>query len=89
DGEGTRVYGTTAGGLPKRRRRQAAATPPPGDWTTGAGPTGAAEPDTGAFRARSAEETASRMGAFARGTRSGRSATQDSAPHHDEGNRQA
>ncbi|WP_349345228.1 ATP-binding protein [Streptomyces rapamycinicus] len=63
--------------------------PPPGDWTTGAGQTGAADPDTGAFRVRSAKETASRMGAFARGTRSGRSATQDSAPHHDEGNRQA
>ncbi|MEU8871467.1 ATP-binding protein [Streptomyces javensis] len=89
DGEGAGVYGTTAGGLPKRRRRQAAATPPPGDWTTGAGQTGAADPDTGAFRVRSAKETASRMGAFARGTRSGRSATQDSAPHHDEGNRQA
>ncbi|AGP54519.1 ATP-binding protein [Streptomyces rapamycinicus] len=89
DSEGTRVYGTTAGGLPKRRRREAAATPPPGDWTTGAGQTGAADPDTGAFRVRSAKETASRMGAFARGTRSGRSATQDSAPHHDEGNRQA
>ncbi|TMU90595.1 ATP-binding protein [Streptomyces sp. DASNCL29] len=89
DGEATRVYGTTAGGLPKRRRREAAATPPPGDWTTGAGQTGAADPDTGAFRVRSAKETASRMGAFARGTRSGRSATQDSAPDHDEGNRQA
>ncbi|MFE2187976.1 ATP-binding protein, partial [Streptomyces sp. NPDC059455] len=48
DGEGTRVYGTTAGGLPKRRRREAAATPPSGDWTTGAGQTGAGDPDTGA-----------------------------------------
>ncbi|ATL86008.1 MULTISPECIES: ATP-binding protein [Streptomyces] len=89
DGEATQVYGTTVGGLPKRRRREAAAAPPSADWTAGAGAAGAAEPDTGAYRARSAEETASRMGAFARGTRSGRSATQDSAPHHDEGNRQA
>ncbi|OPF75387.1 ATP-binding protein [Streptomyces antioxidans] len=88
-GEDTGVYGTTAGGLPKRRRREAAATLPPVGWTTGAGQTGAADADTGAFRARSAKETASRMGAFARGTRSGRSAAQDSAPHHDEGNRQA
>ncbi|WAP58776.1 ATP-binding protein [Streptomyces sp. S465] len=89
DDEGTRVYGSTAGGLPKRRRRQAAAAPPAADWSTGAGRTGAAEPGTGAYRVRSAEETAARMGAFARGTRSGRAANQDSAPHHEEGNRQA
>ncbi|MFE1935127.1 ATP-binding protein [Streptomyces sp. NPDC059474] len=90
DDEATRVYGTTQGGLPKRRRRQAAATPPTADWSMGAGRTGAAESDdTGAHRARSAEETASRLGAFARGTRSGRADTQNSAPHHDEGNRQA
>ncbi|MET9412703.1 ATP-binding protein [Streptomyces klenkii] len=65
--------GSTAGGLPKRRRRQPAAgthrgrpaplpaeTPAPG--TPGGG--GAGE--------RTAEETARRMGAFARGTRAGR-----------------
>ncbi|CAM5707850.1 MULTISPECIES: ATP-binding protein [Streptomyces] len=90
DDEATRVYGTTQGGLPKRRRRHAAATPPTADWSMGTGRAGAAESDdTGAHRARSAEETASRLGAFARGTRSGRADTQDSAPHHDEGNRQA
>ncbi|MBW8089389.1 ATP-binding protein [Streptomyces hygroscopicus] len=90
DDASTRVYGSTAGGLPKRRRRQPGAAPPPVDgWPAGAGRPGAADPGTGAHRVRSAEETASRMGAFARGTRSGRAATRDSAPHHEEGNRQA
>ncbi|MBT2394522.1 ATP-binding protein [Streptomyces sp. ISL-100] len=69
---------STAGGLPKRRRRAAqddaaghhapAAAPPPGD---------------GHAPVRPAAETASRMGAFARGTRFGRAASQD-----DEGNPQ-
>ncbi|MBT2490776.1 ATP-binding protein [Streptomyces sp. ISL-96] len=69
---------STAGGLPKRRRRAAqddeagrqasAAAPPPGDGHT---------------LVRPAAETASRMGAFARGTRFGRAASQD-----DEGNPQ-
>ncbi|WP_063735856.1 ATP-binding protein [Streptomyces sp. RTd22] len=88
DDEATRVYGETAGGLPKRRRRQPTATPPAdgpasGPWS------GAPETDTGSHRVRSAEETAKRMGAFARGTRSGRGVTQDAAPHTEEGNRQA
>ncbi|RNG18256.1 ATP-binding protein, partial [Streptomyces botrytidirepellens] len=89
DDEATRVYGETAGGLPKRRRRQPTAAPPV-DGPTAPGPrSGAPEPDTGSHRVRSAEETAKRMGAFARGTRSGRGVTQDAAPHTEEGNRQA
>ncbi|MGY0057828.1 ATP-binding protein [Streptomyces sp. LZ34] len=82
--EASRTYGSTAGGLPKRRRRQASAQQSADDW-----PTAAPEPDTGSHRARSAEETAQRMGAFARGTRSGRSGNQDAAPQTEEGNRQA
>lgn len=65
---------STAGGLPKRRRRERLADP-------GAEP--AAGPEA---PARPAEETARRMGAFARGTRSGRAADR----HDDnEGNPQA
>jgi hypothetical protein len=90
DDEATRVYGETAGGLPKRRRRQPTAAPPVDHWPTAPGQqSGAPESDTGSHRFRSAEETARRMGAFARGTRSGRGATQDAAPHNEEGNRQA
>lgn len=69
---------TTAGGLPKRRRRAqaqaepAAVTPEP--------PAPLDDPGD-----RSAEETARRMGAFARGTLHGRAA-QDTTPHEDEGN---
>ncbi|MFI7413126.1 ATP-binding protein [Streptomyces sp. NPDC049627] len=63
---------TTPGGLPRRRRRSArrpaAEQPAPADEVGG----------------RSAEENARRMGAFARGTRSGR-AVQHSL-HDDEGN---
>ncbi|MEV0180158.1 ATP-binding protein [Streptomyces sp. NPDC050625] len=64
---------TTSGGLPKRRRRALRETavqpaPPPADEVGG----------------RSAEENARRMGAFARGTRSGRSAQH--TPQEDEGN---
>lgn len=56
--------GTTAGGLPKRRRRQPAAGPRAG---------AAAQPlPAEAPHHRTAEETARRMGAFARGTRAGR-----------------
>ncbi|WP_420823917.1 ATP-binding protein [Streptomyces roseifaciens] len=68
------TFGSTAGGLPKRRRRQpspdarrgrpaplSAESPAPG--APGSGP---AAPE------RTAEETARRMGAFARGTRAGR-----------------
>ncbi|MBL1100505.1 ATP-binding protein [Streptomyces coffeae] len=87
--EAATSFGVTAGGLPKRRRRQATDTPGPR-------PVGQPEPDTGSHRVRSAEETAQRMGAFARGTRSGRAAHQenaphpeDAAPHSEEGNRQA
>ncbi|MDX3230209.1 ATP-binding protein [Streptomyces sp. ME19-01-6] len=83
--EASRTYGSTAGGLPKRRRRQPTAQRPADDWPTAAAP----ESDTGAHRVRSAEETASRMGAFARGTRSGRAGNQDAAPQTEEGNRQA
>lgn len=65
---------STAGGLPKRRRRQPiadrAAAPDPG-------------PD---IPMRPAEETARRMGAFARGTRTGRAADRHD---DDEGNPQA
>ncbi|MET7761215.1 ATP-binding protein [Streptomyces sp. NPDC005393] len=90
DEDATRVHGSTAGGLPKRRRRQHPAAPPVDDWPTAPGPqSGAPEPGTGSHRVRSAEETAQRMGAFARGTRSGRARKQDAAPHNEEGNRQA
>ncbi|KAK1182657.1 ATP-binding protein [Streptomyces sp. NBS 14/10] len=82
--EASRTYGSTAGGLPKRRRRQPTVQQSADDW-----PTAAPEPDTGSHRVRSAEETAQRMGAFARGTRSGRSGYQDAAPQTEEGNRQA
>ncbi|WP_425506587.1 ATP-binding protein [Streptomyces rectiverticillatus] len=66
--------GSTAGGLPKRRRRQPAADsrrgrpvpPPAATPAPGAPGSGPAAPE------RSAEETARRMGAFARGTRAGR-----------------
>jgi two-component sensor histidine kinase len=67
---------STAGGLPKRRRR-AAAEP------AAAVPAPAASAEAQAPPARPAHETATRMGAFARGTRSGRAATAD-----DEGNPQ-
>ncbi|KAB1139959.1 ATP-binding protein [Streptomyces luteolifulvus] len=65
---------TTAGGLPKRRRRslREAAEKPAAVPTVEVG-------------GRSAEENARRMGAFARGTRSGRTA--QSTPYEDEGNR--
>ncbi|MEU5645893.1 ATP-binding protein [Streptomyces milbemycinicus] len=82
--EASRTYGSTAGGLPKRRRREPSVQRPADDW-----PTAAPEPETGSHRVRSAEETANRMGAFARGTRSGRAGNQDAAPQTEEGNRQA
>jgi hypothetical protein len=62
---------TTPGGLPRRRRRtarQPAAEPAPADEVGG----------------RSAEENARRMGAFARGTRTGRAAQHTRDEH--EGN---
>ncbi|WP_031506818.1 ATP-binding protein [Streptomyces megasporus] len=63
------VRESTAGGLPKRRRRE----PRPLTPADGATPT-----DSGPALVRPATETASRMSAFARGTRSGRGASQDS-----------
>ncbi|MEU5104331.1 MULTISPECIES: ATP-binding protein [unclassified Streptomyces] len=81
--EASRTYGSTAGGLPKRRRRQPIAQSAD-DW-----PTSTPEPETGSHRVRSAEETAQRMGAFARGTRTGRSDNQGADPQTEEGNRQA
>lgn len=68
------IHGSTTGGLPKRRRRPATAQAPAqqapsADVTT---------------PVRPAHETASRMSAFARGTRSGRASSPD-----DEGNPQA
>ncbi|WP_372410149.1 ATP-binding protein [Streptomyces luteireticuli] len=81
---------TTAGGLPKRRRRR------PG--TAGhAAPRPAAVPPAEMPAERSPEETARRMGAFARGTRSGRTPAAGTplpgplpapapAPAEDEGN---
>ncbi|MGX1881773.1 ATP-binding protein [Streptomyces sp. NPDC055287] len=67
---------STAGGLPKRRRRSAQEH----DAEQRAA---AVPPDAGHTPVRPASETASRMGAFARGTRSGRATSQD-----DEGNPQ-
>lgn len=69
---------STAGGLPKRRRRTASegTTPAPQGSTAPAG-----QPTT---PARSARETASRMGAFARGTRSGRAASPENEGNHQE-----
>ncbi|MFD4997041.1 ATP-binding protein [Streptomyces buecherae] len=76
DGEPV-IHGSTAGGLPKRRRRQ----PAPGRATTAATPAAPLPPAEQA-PARTAEETARRMGAFARGTRSGRATN----PNDEEGN---
>ncbi|MFI1167013.1 ATP-binding protein [Streptomyces sp. NPDC020801] len=67
------VTGTTSGGLPKRRRRAARQA----DAEAAAMPT----VEVGG---RSAEENARRMGAFARGTRSGRAGRD--TPQEDEGN---
>ncbi|ARZ67377.1 hypothetical protein SMD11_1716 [Streptomyces albireticuli] len=81
DGHPGAVTGSTAGGLPKRRRRQpsADAGQPPAERTVeilGLGgmttPPGGTPLDLDGPPPRSAEETARRMGAFARGTRSGR-----------------
>ncbi|MFE9396559.1 ATP-binding protein [Streptomyces flavidovirens] len=70
---------STTGGLPKRRRRAAAQDHAAGDQASAAAP----PPGAGHTPARPAAETATRMGAFARGTRFGRAASQD-----DEGNPQ-
>ena len=63
------VRESTAGGLPKRRRRE----PRPHPSADGTVPAG-----SGPALVRPATETASRMSAFARGTRSGRGASPDS-----------
>lgn len=70
---GTPVTGATAGGLPKRRRREASAERLADRYARTA--EGTADEDTGPVR--SPYETASRMGAFARGTRSGRAESAD------------
>ncbi|MFG2024118.1 ATP-binding protein [Streptomyces sp. NPDC048825] len=96
-GETTSAGATTAGGLPKRRRRAPQPQQPPADEQHAPAPLDDAE-------ARSAEETARRLGAFARGTRHGRAANDDvpdlgraaqddvpdlpGTPHEDEGNTQ-
>ncbi|MFE3399438.1 ATP-binding protein, partial [Kitasatospora indigofera] len=68
--------GQTVGGQPTRRRRhaspeQAAAVRPAADARLGS------EADWDDAWGRSAEDTARRMGAFARGTRAGRAETTD------------
>jgi hypothetical protein len=75
--QGTDVIGSTPAGLPKRRRRE----PTAGTAAAAAPQQGAAAPEqpapgTEPGTARSVHETASRMGAFARGTRSGRAAAE-------------
>ncbi|MFI0504538.1 ATP-binding protein [Streptomyces albogriseolus] len=70
----SRVVGTTSGGLPKRRRRQGpiAVVPSP--------------PDPAAFEEETSESsgevTASRLGAFARGTQLGRTTNTTEGPDH-------
>ncbi|MFG1809118.1 ATP-binding protein [Streptomyces sp. NPDC049040] len=69
----TPITGATAGGLPKRRRREISEEQLAARHAHVAAP--AADEDTGPIR--SPYETASRMGAFARGTRSGRAENAD------------
>ncbi|MCQ4043614.1 ATP-binding protein [Streptantibioticus rubrisoli] len=61
------VYGSTAGGLPKRRRRQPLTEPA----------AAAERPAPEAPQGRSAQDAAAIIGAFARGTRSGRASSSD------------
>ncbi|MFH9176546.1 ATP-binding protein [Streptomyces albogriseolus] len=70
----SRVVGTTSGGLPKRRRRQGpiAVVPSPPDPA-------ALEEETSES---SGEVTASRLGAFARGTHLGRTTNTTEGPDH-------
>ncbi|GHG45316.1 ATP-binding protein [Streptomyces griseocarneus] len=68
---GPHVIGSTAGGLPKRRRRQ------PGGGQRSRPP---APAPTEMPKERTAEETARRMGAFARGTRTGRTGSHQLPP---------
>ncbi|NJP46204.1 ATP-binding protein [Actinacidiphila epipremni] len=69
----TPITGITAGGLPKRRRREISEEQLAARYASASGP--AVGEDTGPVR--TAQETASRMGAFARGTRSGRAESAD------------
>ncbi|WP_327290746.1 ATP-binding protein [Streptomyces sp. NBC_01198] len=69
----TPITGATAGGLPKRRRREVSGEQLAARHARTAEP--AADEDTGPVR--TPYETASRMGAFARGTRSGRAESTD------------
>jgi two-component sensor histidine kinase len=78
ESEYTATYGATVGGLPKRRRRSPSPEDAPADPAAAVPAGGEPAP------VRPAHETASRMGAFARGTRSGRA----SSPN-DEGNSQS
>lgn len=64
----TPITGATVGGLPKRRRREVSEEQRAARYARSLEP--AADEDTGPVR--TPYETASRMGAFARGTRSGR-----------------
>jgi hypothetical protein len=68
------VAGATVGGLPKRRRTSRSPAATGQDTPAAAGPTSAP--------ARSAGETAARLGAFARGTRFGRDASPDDEGSH-------
>ncbi|SHL96955.1 ATP-binding protein [Actinacidiphila paucisporea] len=68
----TPITGATAGGLPKRRRREVSEQQFAARHARPAEPAGE---DTGPIR--TPYETASRMGAFARGTRSGRAESAD------------
>ncbi|MFE4653331.1 ATP-binding protein [Streptomyces sp. NPDC056707] len=62
---------STAGGLPKRRRREPVAE------LTATGDLGPQQHNPSVAEGRSAQETARRLGAFARGTQAGRSAPDD------------
>lgn len=66
------VVGTTTGGLPKRRRRQGSISVVPAPDTASATQTPAPEP--------ASEVTASRLGAFARGTQLGRTTNTTEGP---------
>ncbi|MET7378910.1 ATP-binding protein [Streptomyces sp. NPDC005526] len=68
------VVGTTSGGLPKRRRRQGPISVVPAPVAAASADDPADEPDS--------EVTASRLGAFARGTQLGRTSNTTEGPDH-------
>ncbi|MFF8945086.1 ATP-binding protein [Streptomyces sp. NPDC014864] len=68
------VVGTTSGGLPKRRRRQGPISVVPAPAAAASADDPADEPDS--------EVTASRLGAFARGTQLGRTSNTTEGPDH-------